>query len=261
MASDIVSGGFGARLNRAQAEESTRLRAELAAAQTEMIEWRSAFQRVTPGGSEFTSPKAVRKWADRLKMDVFNANKAAILTKRDLAAANERAEKAELRSAALLSLLPDEMRIGEVQEAGRAYEAALATLTAERDGQQARADLSDGMIQSLVDQKKALIAERDEARKSWKEAADGWVFETNRIDALLPHLTATELALSASQEREKALRVALGPFGRIANDTSVMTNFGSDITHTPDGYLACGLSIAVDDLRRAGALAQEAGEC
>lgn len=48
----------------------------------EMIEWRSAFQRVTPGGSEFTSPQAVRDWADMLKMQVFEANKRAVLAER-----------------------------------------------------------------------------------------------------------------------------------------------------------------------------------
>ncbi|MGY6251684.1 hypothetical protein ACXIUS_29865 [Bosea thiooxidans] len=50
----------------------------------EMIEWRSAFQRVTPGGSEFTSPQAVRDWADMLKMQVFEANKRAVLAERKL---------------------------------------------------------------------------------------------------------------------------------------------------------------------------------
>lgn len=79
----------------AQATEISRVRAELAAAREETIAWRSAFQRVTPGGSEFTSSQAVREWADNLKMDVFNANKVAVLAKRELAAANERAEKAE----------------------------------------------------------------------------------------------------------------------------------------------------------------------
>lgn len=51
-------------------------------AEREMIAWRSAFQSVTPGGSEFCDPKAVREWADALKMDVFNANKRAVLSER-----------------------------------------------------------------------------------------------------------------------------------------------------------------------------------
>lgn len=65
------------------AAESDRTAKEMVErAEREMIAWRSAFQSVTPGGSEFFDPKAVREWADRLKMDAFNANKRAVLSER-----------------------------------------------------------------------------------------------------------------------------------------------------------------------------------
>lgn len=64
------------------ADALARLTAELASERQETIAWRSAFQAVTPGGSEFQSPKAVREWADMLKTDVFNAKKSAVLSER-----------------------------------------------------------------------------------------------------------------------------------------------------------------------------------
>ncbi|KRE08143.1 hypothetical protein ASE61_00565 [Bosea sp. Root670] len=60
----------------------------------EMIAWRSAFQRVTPGGSEFTSPEAVRDWADMLKEQVFEANKKAVLSKRRAVEATRQRDEA-----------------------------------------------------------------------------------------------------------------------------------------------------------------------
>jgi hypothetical protein len=179
-------------------------------------------------------------------MVTMTAQAAEITSLRaELAAANERASRWEHQSG---------VNLGHYE----AEKAMRHTITAERDGQQARADLSDGMIQSLVDQKKALIAERDEARKSWKEAADGWVFETNRIDALLPHLTATELALSASQEREKALRVALAEMAphvaKIARAVRINNEMGRVVTGQTEA------AEALAEIFSRAVLTQEGGE-
>ncbi|KPH74071.1 hypothetical protein [Bosea vaviloviae] len=70
------------KLIREAADALARLTAELARERQETIAWRSAFQAVTPGGSEFQSPKAVREWADMLKTNVFNAKKSAVLSER-----------------------------------------------------------------------------------------------------------------------------------------------------------------------------------
>ncbi|MCT4492689.1 hypothetical protein [Bosea minatitlanensis] len=74
--------GVGASAIEPLIEEIDRLRASERAAVDELCRWRAAFQRVTPGGSEFFSPQAVREWADKLKLDVFEANKRAALAER-----------------------------------------------------------------------------------------------------------------------------------------------------------------------------------
>lgn len=137
----------------ASAAEITRLRAELATAREETIAWRSAFQRVTPGGSEFTSPKAVREWADTLKMDVFNANKAAVLTKRDLAAANERAALVEI-------------------DGGK---------------QQHRAEIAEAALSASQEREKALRVALDAEREACaKVVEDNQILHTSDGDVLKP---------------------------------------------------------------------------
>lgn len=90
----------------------------------ELCRWRSAFQRVTPGGSEFFDPKAVRDWADMLKMQVFEANKRAVLAERkalengkaQLAdATNDPADLSSLRKGAEVVITRDMIAAAEIE--------------------------------------------------------------------------------------------------------------------------------------------------
>lgn len=101
MARDLDPSSLLARLERAEAE---RDEAKKVASQcsNELIVWRAAFQSVTPGGSEFASPAAVKQWAHMLKMQAYDANKKAVLSeRRTLAAESTLSKRVEDLEAAL----------------------------------------------------------------------------------------------------------------------------------------------------------------
>lgn len=82
--------------------EVERLTKERAKAEADMIEWRKAIQRLTPGGSEFTSPKDVVAWVERTRASDIEAIKRAVLRQRETEA---RAVAAETREKALREAL------------------------------------------------------------------------------------------------------------------------------------------------------------
>jgi hypothetical protein len=76
-----------ARAERAAKDaEIERLTKERDEAQSEMLAWRIAVQRLTPGGSEFTTPQSVIDWVVRGRNDEFEAKKRGVLAKRALTA-------------------------------------------------------------------------------------------------------------------------------------------------------------------------------
>lgn len=61
---------------------ATIITAERACAEAEIARWRSAFQECTPGGSEWTSPEAVREHMQRLKSETVEAKLNAVRQER-----------------------------------------------------------------------------------------------------------------------------------------------------------------------------------
>lgn len=89
----------------AQAKELEEASEREAKAVDDLCRWRAAFQRVTPGGSEFFDPKAVREWADKLKTDVFEVNKRAVLATRERDEALAALKASEAREAEAVAAL------------------------------------------------------------------------------------------------------------------------------------------------------------
>ena len=62
-------------------DELTR-RAERA--EREMIAWRAAIQRITPGGSEFMDPESVERWAQKQNRELGQTKMDVVKLRRDL---------------------------------------------------------------------------------------------------------------------------------------------------------------------------------
>ena len=56
--------------------------------QTELCKWRAAIQQLTPGGSEFMSPKSVEEYANRERLHHAETKLKLAWTKKDLEQAN-----------------------------------------------------------------------------------------------------------------------------------------------------------------------------
>jgi hypothetical protein len=87
--------------------EIERLKKERDEAQSEMLAWRIAVQRLTPGGSEFTTPQSVIDWVVRVRADDFETKKRDVLAKRALAARVAELEGALASEKAERELLQD----------------------------------------------------------------------------------------------------------------------------------------------------------
>jgi hypothetical protein len=67
---DIVADCLDARRERDEKER-------------EMISWRSAIQRITPGGSEFMTPEAVELWAQKQTRELGQAKMDTVKSRRE----------------------------------------------------------------------------------------------------------------------------------------------------------------------------------
>jgi len=57
---------------------------ELLTLQREMIAWRAATQRITPGGSEFMDPESVERWAQKQNRELGQTKMDVVKLRRDL---------------------------------------------------------------------------------------------------------------------------------------------------------------------------------
>jgi len=62
---------------------------ELLTLQREMIAWRAAIQRITPGGSEFMDPESVERWAQKQNREFGQAKMGVVKLRRELDEAGE----------------------------------------------------------------------------------------------------------------------------------------------------------------------------
>lgn len=76
-------------------DERDEARAASKMAIDELCRWRSAFQSVTPGGSEFMLPESVIAWARKIKDDTHETKMGQVRLRAERDAAIARAEKAE----------------------------------------------------------------------------------------------------------------------------------------------------------------------
>ena len=53
-------------------------------AEREMIAWRAAIQRITPGGSEFMDPESVERWAQKQNRELGQAKMDVVKLRREL---------------------------------------------------------------------------------------------------------------------------------------------------------------------------------
>jgi hypothetical protein len=57
---------------------------ELLTLQRELIAWRAAIQRITPGGSEFMDPESVERWAQKQNRELGQTKMDVVKLRRDL---------------------------------------------------------------------------------------------------------------------------------------------------------------------------------